>query len=489
MFYLKIISIFLFLLFPQLSTAQDELKLAGIFNHNMVLQRNSEVAIWGMAEAKAEVKLKVSWSKKVQTVLAGADGKWKMMVKTPKAGENYSLNVTSGSSKVTIENIGSGEVWICSGQSNMQWKMRGFGVDQFKEDVQKSNKPKIRFCTIQQRIGLVEQDDLPQVRWNVCNPKSVLGFSAVGYFFGSKLHEELNVPIGLISCNWGGSAIEGWISSDILREEMSEYSQKTKNYKEWQKKSETYTNRGKPKGLNQSSPAVLYNGMLKPLISFGIKGVVWYQGESNVDAPAQYAKLFPLMIEDWRKQWGRGDFPFYYVQIAPWVYKQNPISAAYLREAQLKALSTSNTGMVVTMDVGDVGNIHPKRKKPVGERLARLALAKDYGKSDLVYSGPIYTSSEIQGGTTELSFDHVGGGLVSSDGKELTHFTVAGENKEFEQATAVIKNGKILVSSDKVKKPKAVRFAWGSGDEPNLMNKEGLPASSFRTDEWPIKGK
>jgi len=470
--------------------AKTSLKLAGIFASNMVIQRNTDAAIWGVAKPKSKVSIQTSWSKSAVETTADAQGKWMTKIKTPKAGEGYAITVKNADEVVKLTNVLSGEVWICSGQSNMQWKLRGFGVQEFKEDVDKANYPNIRLCDVPQVISLETQDDL-KARWTVCNPRSVMSFSAVAYFFGSKLHQELNVPIGLISTNWGGSAIEGWISPEVLKKQLPSYEEQTKNYPKWIAKTGVLYGKSlnikSPKGLNQSSPSVLYNSMLKPLIPMSFRGVIWYQGESNVKRPKEYQTLFPAMIRDWRQRWGLGDFPFYYVQSAPFHYKNEPIGAGYLREAQTMALSEPNTGMVVTMDIGDVTNIHPKNKKPVGERLALLALARDYGKTDLVDSGPLYKGFKVEGDAIRLKFNHVGGGLIAKGSSDLTHFTIAGKDQKFVAAKAVIDGDDIIVSSDAVSKPVAVRFAWGSGDTPNLANKEGLPASSFRTDDWPIK--
>lgn len=470
--------------------AQTTLKLSGIFADNMVIQRNTDAAIWGTALPKAKVTLKVSWLDKSSETTADDQGHWKITTPTPKAGGPHTINVQSGTKKLTIKNILSGEVWICSGQSNMQWKLRGFGPTEFKEDVDKANYPQIRLCHIPQVIALKAQNDV-DANWTVCNPKSVMSFSAVAYFFGSRLHQELNVPIGLISTNWGGSAIEGWISPQILQKELPNYKEKTKNHPEWIKQHGAVIpgREKKPKGLNQSTPSVLYNSMIRPLIPFSFKGVIWYQGESNVARPKEYTKLFPAMIQDWRKRWNLGNFPFYYVQIAPYHYNYEKLPSALLREAQLKTLTQPNTGMVVTMDIGAEDNIHPKAKKPVGERLAKLALARDYGKKDLIASGPIYSKHQIEGDKIRLKFNYIGSGLTASNGSELTHFTIAGKDQKFLPAKALIDGSSLIISSDKVKSPVAVRFGWGDADEPNLANKEGLPASSFRTDTWPIEKK
>lgn len=475
---------------PAVQERVVKLELAGIFGNNMVLQRDVDAAIWGKAVPGGKVSVEASWLRSVVVTVADGDGKWMTKIPTPKAGGGLGIVVKCGDERVELKNVLSGDVWICSGQSNMQWKMRGFGVDHFKEDVVKAKFPNIRFCDVPQVISLEGQDDV-KTRWAVCTPKSTLQFSAVAYFFGSRLHQELDVPIGLISTNWGGSAIEGWMSPEVLEKELPNYKQLIKTYPQWMANHGVTFKRAdkKPKGLNQSSPGVLYNAMLKPLIPFSFRGVIWYQGESNIKQPILYRRLFPAMIRDWRTRWGQGDFPFYFVQIAPFAYKREPYPAAMLREAQAMALSEPNTGMVVTMDVGDETNIHPKDKKPVGERLALMELARHHRDVYEVSSGPVYKRCKVEGGRMRLMFDSVGGGLVARGGGELTHFTIAGDDRKFFPARAVIDGESIIVTSEKVAKPASVRFGWGNADRPNFANKEGLPASSFRTDAWEIKGK
>lgn len=455
----------------------------------MVVQRETDAPIWGWGEPGEQVSIWTSWNRQTTRTKVGEDGSWKAMMATPKAGGPYKIEIKSEGDEVEIKNVLSGEVWICSGQSNMQWRMRGFGLKYFEEDVKKAKYPEIRLCLVPQVLGLEPQKDV-KTSWTVCSPQSVLGFSAVAYFFGADLHRELDVPIGLISTNWGGSSAEAWVSEELLQKEFGEFKSELSDYKSHLRESGgLYENRAKdkPKSLNQTSPAVLYNTMIEPLLLFAMRGVVWYQGETNVKNPEQYRTLFPAVIQDWRSRWGQGDFPFYYVQIAPFVYKQEKIPVAFLREAQLMALSEPNTGMVVTMDIGDATNIHPKEKKPVGERLALLALARTYGKEDLVDSGPLYESQEIEGKNIRLHFTSLGTGLASRDEEALTHFTIAGRNKKFYPAEAVIDGDTIVVRSKKVPRPAAVRFGWGNADKPNLMNKESLPASSFRTDDWKIE--
>ena len=486
-FFFLLISVSFAQLRAQDKPARKSLKLAGMFANHMVLQQQTDAAIWGKAKPDAEVRIKASWSDQVTKTRSNENGEWKTRIKTPAAGGPFRIRIDSGNESKTLKDVLCGEVWICSGQSNMQWKLRGFGEKHFKEDVDKANHPKIRFCQVQQKIALQPQSDL-KTKWSVCTPQTALQFSAVGYFFGDKLREELDVPIGLISTNWGGSSAEAWVDEKELLRELPEFGNMLNGYDELIKKHGVSHTRGKklPKGLNQRMPSVLYNNMIHPLIPYSVRGVIWYQGESNVGHPIQYRKLFPKLIESWRREWGQGDFPFYFVQIAPYHYRTNELPAALLREAQLQTLNVPNTGMAVLMDVGDSTNIHPKKKKPVGQRLALLALAKDYGKTDLVYSGPEYVGHEVESKQIRLKFKHIGGGLATRDGKELSHFMIAGSDEVFHSAVAKIDGETILVGSAKVDRPVAVRYGWGNSDEPNLMNKEGLPSSSFRTDEWEI---
>lgn len=467
---------------------QPALQPASMFADHMVFQRESDAAVWGTAKSGSSVIIAPSWSDKTYAATADENGKWHTKVKTPKAGGPFQVQITSGSESRVLKDVLVGEVWICSGQSNMQWKMRGFGVDHWKDDVAKAKYPNIRFCDVKQVFALKPQETAT-IKWAACNPRTALNFSAVGYFFGRKLHQELDVPIGLISTNWGGSSAEAWVSPKTLRKDFPEFNETSDGYaKHLEATGELYP-RGKkpPKGLNHRSPAVLHNQMIRPLIPFAFRGVIWYQGESNVKKPKQYRTLFPALIRDWRTDWNAGDFPFYFVQIAPFAYKRDPYSAAYLREAQMMTLSEPNTGMAVTMDIGNEGNIHPKKKKPVADRLARLALARDYGRKDLVDSGPMYEAFKVEDGSIRLSFTGIGGGLMARDDKPLSHFTIAGEDKKFVAAEAKIDGAAVIVSAESVPNPIAVRYGWGSADMPNLSNKAGLPASSFRTDDWPIK--
>jgi sialate O-acetylesterase len=470
------------------SAKEPGLKLAGVFADNMVIQQKTNAAFWGKAPPNQTVSIQPSWTEQVITTKADGEGRWKSSVATPRAGGPFKILLRCEKEKIELNNVLSGEVWICSGQSNMQWKLRGFGAEQFKEDVENAKFPKIRLCDVSQALALEEQDDI-RCSWKPCTPTTAYNFSAVAYFFGSRLHQELDVPIGLISTNWGGSSAEAWTSGETLSKHFPEFDEVIRNYPKIATETGVVYPRNKPspKGLNQRSPTVLYNSMICPMVPFAFRGVIWYQGESNCTKPEQYRTLFPVMINNWRKVWDIGEFPFYYVQIAPFSYKAEAVDVAFLREAQLMALSVPNTGMAVTMDIGEANNIHPRAKKPVGERLARIALARTYGKVNLVDSGPLYKDHQIHGDEITLDFTHVGGGLASKDGEALTHFTIAGDDRKFVPADALIKGDSIVVRSENVKKPVAVRFGWGNADSPNLMNKEGLPSSSFRTDAWPIE--
>tara|TARA_R110002072_G_scaffold302737_2_gene488232 strand:- start:60366 stop:63521 length:3156 start_codon:yes stop_codon:yes gene_type:complete len=479
---------------PKSSSKQraEALQVAGMFGDRMVLQQQTSVPIWGRAKPGADVRVSASWRATATEVVADEHGAWQARIETPAAGGPFTVAVESGTERRQFSDVLAGEVWLCSGQSNMQWKLRGFGKDHFQEDVARANHPEIRFCQVPQVLGLQPQTDL-KTKWQACTPKSVMPLSCVAYFFGEKLHAELDVPIGLISTSWGGSSIEAWMDAQVLAEDFPEFRETLAGYDATAKQhGALFQGRSRPKGFNQRRPSVLYNTMIHPVAPYAMRGVIWYQGESNVERPIQYRKLFPAMIESWRREWGQGDYPFYYVQIAPFQYRDKKMPAALLREAQFQTLSVRNTGMAVTMDIGNPTDIHPKAKKPVAHRLARLALARDYGRSDVLDSGPEYVGHEVVADRVILRFKYVGGGLTSRDGQPLSHFRIAGSDRVFHPAAATIDGETVVVRAQEVKSPVAVRYAWGNSDEPNLSNrdlnnKDGLPASSFRTDTWPIE--
>ena len=464
--YLKII-FFTFLISNSHIFAQIE--FPSFISSNMVLQQQTEASIWGWVEKGTKVKIKCSWDNSEYSAVANENGKWQTKVKTPKAGGPYTITVN----EQILKNILIGEVWICSGQSNMQW-----GLDNTiggSEEIKNANYPEIRLFYVARQTADRPEDDL-YGNWVECTPKSARSFSAVAYYFGKKIHQDLNVPVGLIHTSWGGSSAEAWVKSEILKADPD-----YQIYYDRQKGRELNVQPG-ILPLNQHSPSRLYNAMIHPLIPFAIKGAIWYQGESNRGEAILYEKLFPTMIKNWRDDWQQGNFPFYFVQLAPYNYDV-PIEGALLRDAQRKTLSVPNTGMAVTMDIGNPTDIHPRNKVDVGERLALWALTKDYGKEGIVFSGPLYKSISIEENKARIYFTHTGSGLMVKE-EELTHFEIAGKNRIFYPAKAIIDGETILVESQKVNKPLAVRYAFNNTDEPNLFNKEGLPASSFRTDDW-----
>ncbi len=645
-----------FLLSLCLSNAWGDVTLPAIFGNHMVLQQKKSVAVWGWAEPGEAIKVKGDWQWFAASTKADADGKWSVKIRTPKAGGPHTLTIT-GNNEIVLDDVLMGEVWICSGQSNMEFTPRWLGDESNLKTVAESANPQIRLFEVANEISTTPRQDC-EGSWTLCEPETVMDFSAVGYYFGKELNEALDVPIGLISSNWGGTPAETWTRREALlpfeqfaekldylkdpvtassklkatfeqamvnwenelaaldegtrdgwqtpgldesdwtdMEQPGKWSQSETELKDvdgivwfrrttnlppsWAKhdlelhlgpvddidtvwvngvKIGTTTdswivprkylipasvlkvgkntiavriidNQGDggfasdnaddmrigPAGadvkacatlaktwkykishqgripnapqstlrIDQNSPTTLYNGMLAPLIPFRIAGAIWYQGEANRNESILYRELFPAMISNWRQDWGQGKFPFYFVQIAPFEYNDS-FSSGGLREAQMMTLDKlDNVGMAVTMDIGEAKDIHPKNKVDVGNRLARWALAKTYKKKGIVYSGPLYKSMKIEGDKIRLSFDYVDGGLMAKDG-DLTDFTIAGEDRKFVKANAVIDGGTIVVSSPAVKNPAAVRYGWADWCQPNLFNSAGLPASSFRTDDWPL---
>ena len=446
------------------AVASAEVKLPDVIGSNMVLQQGAKLPIWGWAEKDEKVTVSIAG----QTVSAktGDDGRWLVTLgKLNATPEDKPLVMTikgSFGDSIALENVLVGEVWLCSGQSNME-----MGVGAAKDgpaEVAAANHPGIRLFWVPKERARQPASDTASA-WAVCNPTTIGtggsfdGFSAAAYYFGRDLHKELKVPVGLIFAAWSGTPAEEWTSKKALRAEPSLKSL-----------------------CGQYEVSSLYNGMIAPLIPFAIHGAIWYQGEANVGRGAQYQVLLPTLIRNWRTDWGQGDFPFGIVQIAPFFYGGDGSAEAEVWEAQLKTVQTvPNTGIALTMDIGDLNEIHPKDKQDVGHRLALWALAKTYDQP-VVYSGPIYKSMTIEGEKIRIAFDHVGSGLVSRDGKPLTEFLIAGADKTFMPATAEIDGPTVVVVSDDVTKPVAVRFAFNGTAQPNLGNKEGLPAAPFRTD-------
>ena len=475
----------------------------------MVLQQGKAAHIWGWSEPNEQIAVSVSWRATSWEVTADKEGKWSFEMSPPKTAGPHEMTVGSKNT-ITIKNILVGEVWVCSGQTNMQMSVRSSA--NAEQEIAGADYPNIRLFTVNQSVADKPQSDCVG-NWTTCSPETVPGFSAVGYFFGRELHKELNVPIGLIHTSWGGTPAESWTRRGALEsvpdclpilerfdEAMAKYPEAKKKYDEdvikWKEAAEKAKAEGKkPPGRphapfgpgNPHSPAGLYNAMIAPLIPFAIQGAIWYQGESNAGRAYQYRKLFPAMITNWRQDWGQGNFSFLFVQLANFMaVEPEPVDSAWaeLREAQLMTLALPNTGMAVIIDIGEASDIHPKNKQDVGKRLALWALVKTYGKT-LVYSGPIYKSMKTEGNKITLEFEHVGGGLVAEGGEPPKGFAIAGADRKFVWADAKIEGDTVVVSSDEVSEPAAVRYGWANNPVCNLYNKEGLPASPFRTDAWP----
>lgn len=626
-----------------------DVRLPEIIGSNMVLQRNTACTIWGWAGQGEKVTL--TFREFTSSVVPGTDGKWQVKLPPMKEGGPFTMKI-AGRNMVVLDNIMIGDVWLCSGQSNMEFSVsRTMNAE---EEIASADYPGIRLFQVPHNLQFKETDTFGSGAWTPCNSATVRDFSAVGYFFGRKLHRETGVPIGLINSSWGGTVVETWISGESMRnvEEFRDRVESLKNNgwegelarrkaelqemidkygadepgliegkavwaepgldeSEWgdmdlpglweskglagldgvvwfrrkvdldeatakagitlelgliddsdmswvngHKIGETrnaynrkrtykvppeYLVTGKnviavrvedtgggggiwgdpenlkmiagkqsvslagpwkfrvsPVTLNMdigsfispnSNPTLLYNGMIHPMIEFSIRGVIWYQGESNADRAYQYRKLFPLLIKDWRKQWNQPAMPFLFVQLANYTpAREQPGESdwAELREAQTMALSLPRTGMAVTIDIGNANDIHPTDKQDVGKRLALAALHISYDR-DLVWSGPMFRSMQIEGSRVVLEFNHTGSGLVAHDRYDyLRGFAMAGADRKFYWAKGSIMNGKVVLSSDKVPDPVAVRYAWATNpDDANLYNKEGLPASPFRTDDWP----
>ncbi len=460
-----------------------EVRLPKIIGSNMVLQRESEVNIWGWSEAGEEIRVDCDWLDTTASVNADANGNWQVCIKTGEAGGPHSMTI-AGKNRITLKQILFGEVWIGSGQSNMEMplvKVSGAytGIEDSAREVAEADYPEIRLFQVGNFSSKEPLDDVqagismygipPSAStWQACTPETIPNFSSTAYFFARELHTELGVPIGIIDSSWGGTSAEAWTPASGL---------KTLGYTTELEQAATL-----PQQADQKVPTRLYNGMIHPLRKFKIKGVLWYQGEGNAGRADKYHQLFSTMIGQWREVFD-DEFSFYFVQISPFNYQG--LNSAYLREAQLETTSLPKTGMAVTMDIGNLSDIHPKNKQEVGRRLALWALANDYGRA-VVYSGPIYQASTFGEGKARLKFDHVGSGLATRDEKTPSHFAIAGHDKVFHPATAVIDGEELVVSSSKVAEPIAVRYAFTSQAMPNLMNKAGLPASSFRTDRRDI---
>jgi sialate O-acetylesterase len=463
------------------ATVRAEVTLPSVIGSHMVLQRDTACPIWGWAADGEEVTVEFAGQKQ-STKAEG--GKWLVRLQPMKANAQPQTLTIRGTNTLALEDVLVGEVWLCSGQSNMEWNVAQSANPQ--EEISAANHPRIRHIKIPHVPADKPQSNVASSGWQVCSPQTVAGFTAVGYYFGRQLMNELDVPVGLLGSNWGGTRIEPWTPPVGFQQvpALKDIADKLDSFP--QKMSQKDKNDPNKVNLviNHQSALALYNGMIHPLVPYAIRGALWYQGESNNGEGMLYFEKMKALINGWRTVWNNPEMPFLYVQLAPYRYGNQPVeNLPGIWEAQTAALSIPNTGMAVTVDIGNTKDIHPKNKQEVGRRLALWALAKTYGKTGLVYSGPIYKDMKVEGNKVRLSFEYVGSGLVSRDDKPLSNFTIAGDDKKFVDAEAQIDGNTVVVSSSQVTNPVAVRFGWTDTAEPNLSNKEGLPASPFRTDK------
>jgi sialate O-acetylesterase len=497
-----------------------QIRLPALIGDHMVIQQDKPVAIWGWAGKNEPVTVIFNGQEK-KAVAAAPDGRWRVLFDALKASDKpleMTIRGAKGPANV-IKDILVGEVWVCSGQSNMEWAMSW--LPDPAPDILRAVNPNMRLFLVPKRTADRPQEDVV-AKWEPCSPDSVRPFSAVAYYFGLELHKRLGVPVGIIESAWGGTMIEPWTppigfaAVPELKPILDGQAVKYQTYRDELGKTlpswETWIREARkalaanaplppepPLGPDNpfsspQAPTALYNGMIHALTPFAIRGAIWYQGEANRNDGLLYAKKMEAMIKGWRTAWQLGDFPFYYVQLAPYDYGYNrdtpvvdvpdDLRLPLIWEAQTKAMGIPNTGMAVVTDIADLRNIHPTNKRDVGYRLSLWARAETYGEKTLVHSGPLYKSMTVDGNLIRLAFDHVGGGLVANDGQPLKWFEIAGDDHIFYNAEADIAGDTVVVWSPKVAAPKAVRFGWSQLAVPNLANKDGLPASPFRTDNW-----
>jgi len=489
-----------------------EVNLASLLSDGMVLQQGMKVNIWGTGDPGDRVA--VTLKDQQASVVVDSAGQWNVRLGPFTAGGPYTMTI-SGKNTITLHDVLVGEVWVCSGQSNMEMPVgtnsQGWssGVANYQDEIARARYPMLRLFTVQKAVAAKPQHDVKGY-WVAARPQTVNDFSAVGYFFGREVLKVLNVPVGLINSSWSGTPAESWTSRGTLESDLAfksimdsetklllSYPKVFRDFEEklaqWRQASDKAESDGVPLPAapevpadprqNPWRPAALFNAMVMPLAPYAVRGVIWYQGESNADRPAQYRKLFPAMIRDWRNAWGEGDFPFLFVQLANWGAHLLQSNWPELREAQLMTLSLPKTGMAVAIDIGDGTDIHPRNKQDVGYRLALAAQAIAYGR-DVIYSGPIYDSMAIEGQNIRLHFNYVYGGLVGKYGPVLAGFEIAAVDRKFVSAEASIDGNTVVVHSEEVAHPVAVRYAWAMNPQSDLYNRAGLPASPFRTDDW-----
>jgi sialate O-acetylesterase len=471
-----------------------EVKLPALFSDHMIVQRQRPVHVWGMADRGERVA--VSFRGESKTTSADRLGRWDLYLAPGEAGGPFEMTVR-GKNALTLHDVLVGDVWLASGQSNMEFPTRK--ADNSDAEIAAAKYPKIRLLLVKKTYSDYPRSDVVVVPWTPCNPASVADFSAVAYFFGREIHRRERVPIGLIDATWGGTPVEAWTSLPALTADaglmpvfaaraalMNTQEESLLSIEDEERQIEEAKSAGKPVpsfpwhgNMNSWAPAALYNGMIAALTPFAIRGVIWYQGEANSRlelVPAMYGRVFPTMIQDWRTAWGEGDFPFLYVQLANFT-STNLEDWATIREAQRKALGLRNTAMVVTIDIGNPEDVHPTNKQDVGARLALAGRAVAYGEA-IEYSGPLFRGMSSDGSALRLWFDHAPGGLQTK-GEGLRGFEIAGEDGRFHPAEAKIDDASVIVSSIAVPRPKSVRYGWTNSPDSNLYNGAGLPASPF----------
>ena len=441
------------------------IRLPSILGSHMVLQQNSEVKLWGWCSPAEKITIKTNWDTITYRTTGESSAKWLQKIKTPAAGGPYTITINE---TTILNDVMIGEIWLCSGQSNMEWS-GDQGLKQTLNEAPNANNQNIRFFYISKSTSETPQENC-EGSWKVCTPEEMKHFSAIGYFFGKNLQQALNLPVGLINSNWGGTPAEVWTPKNLVENdpELKAASQKLTPAAWW-----------------PVLPGLTFNAMINPITNFEISGVIWYQGESNVGTYSTYKQLMNTMIGSWRKAWTK-DFPFYFVQIAPFSGYGNNTVSALLRETQTNCLSIPKTGMVVVTDlVDDLSNIHPVNKIDVAARLANLALSENYGKTGLAYKYPMYKSMKNEKEKIRIEFENAINGLISKD-KVISEFFIAGEDHQFLPAMAKIDGNSVIVWNKTIKAPVAVRFGFSNTAIPNLFSKESLPANLFRTDSWEI---
>ena len=495
------------------SSLWGELRLPALFTDHMVLQRGKPIHLWGWAEPGEAITVGIGENR--AETLADERGRWRVMLTTMDAGGPFELEIVGYSEEITRTDVLLGDVWVCSGQSNMFWNLRR--SEDGANAISNSNISELRLFSVEKNATRYPVGDVIG-HWSRSNPETTPEFSAVAFYFGREIQKELGIPVGLIHSSWGGTRVEPWTPPSgypegkardrflsTIEESVSVYDESMRGYGSallnWEKERSQALMEGSqapPKSRELTLRGVntnLYNGMIHPLVPFPIRGVIWYQGEANRNDRLAYTEKFQALIRGWRNVWKQGDFPFYFVQLAPFNYSQfprvktpSPLTLPLIWEAQANALTLPNTGMVTITDVGNLNDIHPRNKETVGHRLGQLALAKTYDRAGLVFSGPRYHSHRVEEGRVHIIFEATGRGLQSRDEEELNWFEIAGKDRKFYPAKAKIEDNdnEVVVMNEKVEFPVAVRFGFHESAEPNLVNREGLPAVPFRTDNWEI---